>query len=131
MGEAVHVARSEDETATQLEGIPSEFVLGMAGGFCAAAGLGIVASQEMKQVRALELHGGIGFALLVNEEREGDAGFFAESTSVEAVAEPDGGQVGAAIPESLFVRAQLRDMLAAEDSTIMAQENDHGRLADP
>jgi hypothetical protein len=85
----------------------------------------------MKQVCAFEFHDGIGFALFVNEQGKGDARFFAKSTSINAIPEPHSSQVGSAVPEALLVRAQLRDVFAAEDSTVVAEKNDHSRLADP
>jgi hypothetical protein len=33
--------------------------------------------------------------------------------------------------KSLFIGAQLRDMLAAKDSTVMPQEDEYGRLPQP
>lgn len=131
MGEAVKITRSEDKTSAQLEWIPPELVLRVPGSFGAGAGLGIVASQKVKQVCAFQFHRGVGFALFVNEQGKGDARFFAERTSVNAIPEPYGGQVGPAVPEGLIVCAQLRDVFSAEDSTVMAQEDDDCGLADP
>jgi hypothetical protein len=131
VGEAVQVPGAEDETAAQLKGIPSEFVLRVAGGFGAGPGFGVVSSEQVEQVRAFELHDGIGFTFFVNEQREGDACFLAKSAGVSAIAKSNGGQPGTAIVEGLFVGAQLRDMLAAKNSTVVAQENHHCRLADP
>ena len=85
----------------------------------------------MKQVCGIEFHGGISFAFFVNQQREGDARFFAKSARVDAIPQSHCRQVRAAIVESLLMRAQLRDVLAAEDSTVMTQENNHCRLADP
>ena len=131
MGEAVHIARSEDKTAAQLEWIPPELVLRMTGGFGAGARFGIVASQQVKQVRALEFHGGIGFAIFVNKQWEGNSCLLAKSAGIDAVPKPHRGEVRSAVAESLLVRAQLRDVLTAKDSTVMAQENNHRRLSDP
>ena len=131
MGEAVHIAGAEDKTASQLKGISSEFVLRMTGGFGTDACLGVVASQQMKQICAFKFHYGIGFASFVDEKWEGDAGFLAKSKSINAISEPHSDQIGSAVPEGLLVRAQLRDVLTTEDSTVVAQENYHGRLADP
>ena len=131
MREPVHVARAEDKTAAQLEGIPSEFVLRMTGGFGTGARLGIITTQQMKQICAFELHYGIGLAFFVDEKREGDARFLAKGARVETIAQTDSRQVRPAIAEGLLVRAQLRDVLAAEDSTVMPQKNYHCRLADP
>jgi hypothetical protein len=131
MGKAVDIARSEDKTAAQLEWIPPELVLRMTGGFGEGARLGIVASQQVKQVRALEFHGGISFAIFVNEQWEGDSCLLAKSAGIDAVPKPHRGEVRSTVAESLLVRAQLRDVLAAKDSTVMPQENNHCRLPDP
>lgn len=131
MGEAVDITWAEDKTTSQLERISPELVLRMPGSLGTGAGLGIVIAPEVKQVCAFEFHDGIGFALFVNEQGKSDARFLAKSTSINAVSKPHSSQVGAAVSEGLFVRAQLRDVLAAEDSTVMAQENNHGRLTHP
>ena len=91
MGEAVYVAWPEDKASSQLEGVLSEFVLRMSGGFGACARLGIVSSQQVQQVCAFKLHGIVNFALFVNEQREGNAGLLAKSASVDAISEPHGG----------------------------------------
>jgi len=85
----------------------------------------------MKQVCALEFQGGISLALFVNEQRKGNSGFLSKSASIDAISQAYGCQVSPAIPEGLFVGAQLRDVLAAKDSTVMAQENNHRGLAEP
>ena len=131
MGEAVHIAGAEDKTAAQLKGIPPEFVLRVSGGFGAGPGFGVVSSEQVEQVCALEFHGGISFTFFVYEQRESDARFLAKGAGVSAIAKSDGGQRGAAIAEGLFVGAQLRDVLAAKNSTVVAQENHHCRLAEP
>ena len=48
-----------------------------------------------------------------------------------AVAQSDGGQRGSFVMEGLLAIAQLRDMLAAEDSSVVAEKNDHGGTAGP
>ncbi len=47
------------------------------------------------------------------------------------VAQANGCQGGAFFAELVFVFAQLRDVLSAEDSTIMPQEHHHGRTRTP
>src|SRR6266568_4253257 len=121
---------SEQGTSTRVGGA-LRGVLRVPGGLGPGAGLGIVASQQVKQVCALQFHGGIGFALLINEQGESDACFVAKSASIGAIAKSYGCQGRAAVSESLFAGAQLRDVLAAEDSTIVPQEDHHGGLADP
>ena len=131
MGEPVDVAGAENKTAAQLERVSSQFVLRMTGRFGAGTGLGVVTSQQMKQVCALEFHGGIGVAFLVNKKRKSNPCFITKCTCIDAVAESHRGQSRAAIAEGLLMRAQLRDVLAAEDSTIVAQEYNHRWLVDP
>jgi len=131
MLEPVHVTGAEDKTTAQLKKISPELMIRMPGGFSASARLGIVASQQVKQVSAFELHGGIGFTLLVNQQGKGNARFLAESACIHAITKPHGGQMGSSVPENLFMGAQLRDVLAAEDSAVMAQENYCRRLPDP
>ena len=131
MGESIHVPRAEDKTAAQLERISPKFMLRVTCGFGASTSFGVVASQQMKQVGALEFHDGIGLALFVDEQREGDSRFLAESPGIGAIPKPHGSQVCPAIAKGLLMRAQLRDVLAAEDSPVMTQENHHCWLAYP
>ena len=133
MSETVHVSRSKDKTAAQLERVSSEseIVLRVPSGSGADASLGIVASQQVKQVCAPQFHGGIGFALLINKQREGDARFLAKSAGIDTIAKSYGCQGCAAVSEGLFVGAQLRDVLTTENSAVMAQESYHRRLAHP
>jgi len=131
MGKSIQVARAKDEASSQLEGVFAQFVLRVAGSLGASASLGVVASQQVQQIGALEFHGIVRFTLFVNEQREGDPGLVAKSARVDAVTKPDGGQGSAAVLEGLLVSAQLRDVLAAKDSAVMAQENEHSRLAEP
>ena len=42
------------------------------------------------------------------------------------VAEADGGEGGPELPELVLVLAQLRDLLTAEDSAVVPQENNYG-----
>ncbi len=103
----------------------------MSGGFGAGTSLGIIASQQVKQVCAVEFHGVVRFPLFVNEQRKGNARFLPKSACIDAIPKPHGGQGRSPVPEILFVRAQLRDVLATKDSPVVAQEDNHGRLAEP
>ena len=85
MLEPVHVTGAEDKTTAQLKKISPELMIRMPGGFSASARLGIVASQQVKQVSAFELHGGIGFTLLVNQQGKGNARFLAEGACIHAI----------------------------------------------
>jgi len=131
VGETIDISRSEDEAAAELEGILAEFVLLVAGGAGALAALKIVAAKKMKQIGGTQVGNGVRLALFINEQRKGDAGLLAEKAGVVAVAEADGGEGSAFVPEDLLVFAQLRDMLAAKDSAVVAEKNDDGRPAFP
>jgi hypothetical protein len=119
----VTIARGEDETASELKGVLAQFVLSISSTASAFTGGGVVAAKQVEQIGGPQSGGAIGEALFVDEQRKGDAGLFAEEAGVVFVAESDGGDAGSAVFEFRFVRAQLRDMLAAEDSTIVAEES--------
>jgi len=91
----------------------------------------IVFTKKVEQVRALQLHRLVRFALFVHQQRKRNACLLTKSFSVGEVAKADGCKCRAALSKCFFACAQLRDMLAAEDSTVMAQENDDRRLPQP
>ena len=128
MRKAVHVAWPENETPAKLKRIFSQWVLRMPGGLGACARPGIVLAQQVEQARVPQLQRLVGFAFFVHQQRKADAGFVAEGAGIGAIAKPDRGQPSSAFSKRLFVRAQLRDVLTAENSTVMPQEDDHRRL---
>jgi hypothetical protein len=65
--------------------------------------------------------------LLVDEKRKTDSCFLAEEPCIVHVAQPYGGKLGFLLAKLLFMRAQLRDVFATENSTIVTQKNQHGR----
>ncbi len=131
MGEAIHVAGTENEAPAELEGILAEASLLVTGGIGTFASCLVVASEDVQQSSGAKPRNAIGRALRVHQEREGDAGVLAEKAGVVLVAEPDGGKVCALFAKRLFVFAQLRDVLAAEHSTIVSQKHDHCRTIRP
>ena len=131
MNETIDISRSEDEAAAELEGILAEFVLLVAGGAGALAAFEIVAAKKMKQISGTQVGDGVRLALFINEQRKGDAGLFAEKACIVAVTKTDGGERSAFVQEGLLVFAQLRDVLAAKDSAVVAEKNDDGRAALP
>jgi hypothetical protein len=131
VGETVDVPRSEDETSAELKRVRAEGMLAMAAGAGAIPGCRIVAAQDMERARHSEANRTIGGALFVDEKREGDAGLVAKKTGIGPVAESDGGQARSAVEEGLLVFAQLRDMLAAENSAVVAKEDEHCRRSFP
>jgi hypothetical protein len=131
MGETIDISGGEDEATAELEGILAKFVLLVAGGAGALAALKIVAAKKVQQIRGPKVSDGVRLTIFINEQRKGDAGFFAEKTGIVAVAEANGGEGSAFVHEGLLVFAQLRDMLAAEDSAVVAKKNDDGGPAFP
>jgi len=131
VGEAVDVAWAEDKGAAKLEGIPAEFVLMMAGGAGAVAALEIVAAEEVEKVGFAEIGEFVGLAVGVDEEGEVDFGFFLEEAGVAGVTEADGGKGGVLFAKGRLVFAQLRDVFAAEDSAVVAEEDENGGIGFP
>jgi hypothetical protein len=97
--EEVFVSWREHKATAELHGIFAQLVLFVSGGLGAAAGLRIFPAEKMEQGSALEADSFIGFALVVNQKRKMDAGFFAEEAGVFRVAQADHGQAGAFLPK--------------------------------
>ena len=123
----VAIAGSEYEAPSQLEGIPAELVLSMAVPAGAFAGGGVIAPKKVEQRGAAQSGDAIGVAFLIDEQRECDSGFFSEEAGIVLVAQSDCGDAGAFTLEISLVLAQLRDVLAAEDSAIVPQKGQHRR----
>ena len=64
---------------------------------------------------------------LIHQQRKADASLRPKRLRVAEIAQPDGRQRRSLIPKGLLMIAQLRNVLAAEDSPIMPQESDHRR----
>jgi len=127
----IHIPRSEHEAAAELKGILSQLILPVASRARAFAARFVFAPQHVQKVGATQTGNAVRLALLIDQEREPNARVLPELARVIRVAESDGRQLGAPLAESLLVFAQLRDVLAAEDSTVVAQENYHRRLPLP
>jgi hypothetical protein len=106
-------------------------MLMMACGARAFSRCGIFASQEMQEVGGPQFRSAIGLAGFINQQRKGDARFFTEQPSAIAVAESHHGKRRTPVPERLLMFAQLRDVLAAKDSSVVAEKNEHGRSRVP
>lgn len=126
MGEAVHVPGAKDEAAAQLERIFAEFVLSEAGEAGALPGGRVIGTEDVEDVRFAQPRCLVHRAGFVDQQREGDAGLLAEMAGIVGAAQSDRDYIGTFFPEPGFVVAQLRDVLAAEDSTPVAQK-DHRR----
>jgi hypothetical protein len=129
--EAVDVAGAEDEAPAELEGVGSEFVLAMPGCARPLAGGRIVPAEEVQQIRGTQFRHPVSFALLVDQERKGDARILAKRAGIMPVTQPDGRQSRSLLPNGLLVFAQLRDVFPAKDSTVVAEEDQHSGLAGP
>lgn len=103
----------------------------MASSFGALASKRVVFAKEMQQRCFLQPHSPIGFALFVNQKWKGDSSLFAESTGIVSIAKPNCGEPCSFVFELLYVLAQLRDVLTAENSTPVAKEHQDCRLVGP
>ena len=79
----------------------------------------------MKERAVQQANSAICTPLGIDQKGKRDSGLLAKDLGVVCVAQADGGQPSAFIAECLFVVAQLRDVLAAEDSSVVAKEGDH------
>jgi hypothetical protein len=131
MGEAIDISWAEEEAATELKRIPAQFVLTMAGGASAVTALEIIAAKYVKQIGHTQVGDCVGLALFIDEQGKVNSRFFPENTRIIAVAQADGCQGSTFVEEGLLVFAQLRDVLAAENSAVVAKKNDDSRLALP
>jgi hypothetical protein len=85
----------------------------------------------MQQGSVAQANSFVGLALVVDEKRELDAGFIAEEFRVAGIAQSNNSNVCAFLFEFFFKCAQLRDMLAAKNSPIVAQKDQDGWSALP
>ena len=131
MCEAIDVSRSEDEATAQLKRIHPQFVLMMPRRLGAIAALEVVAASKMQQVGGAQIDNRVRLALFVHQQGKSDFRFFPENPRIVAIAKANRGERSAFIQEGLFVFAQLRDVLPAENSAVVPKKNDHCRLALP
>lgn len=124
--EQVFVPGSKYKTAAKLQRIFSQAMLLVSCGLGPLARLQIVFAQKVEQGSVAQANGFVGFALVIDQKRELDAGFLAEELCIAGITQPDHGQMGAFLLELSFKFAQLRDVLSAEDSTVMPKEDHHG-----
>lgn len=131
MREAVNIAGAKNEACTKLEGIFAKFMLTVARCVGTFARNGVVATQQVKQVRALQFGGAVRNALHINQKRKRDASLFPEYSRIMKIAHPNRSEIRSTRLDFSLMLAQLRDVFAAEHSAVMAQENDDGRLRLP
>jgi hypothetical protein len=114
-----------------LHGVFAQAVLGVSAGLVALAGGYVVFADQMEESCLFQFDGLIGFAAFVDEQRELYPGFFPEGLRIVGIAQAYGGQTGSFVTECRLRLAQLRDMLAAEDSAVMTQEDQYYRVIRP
>ena len=95
VSEVVQVPRAEHERPAELERIFTQCVLAMAGSFRPFARGCIVAAQKMEDVRLLQAEDTVSLAFLVDEQREINAGVFAEGARVFHAAQSDSDKASA------------------------------------
>jgi hypothetical protein len=131
VGEAIDIPWAKDETTAQLKGIQPKFVLTMPGDASAIAALEIVAAKYVKHIGDAQVGEFVSLALLVDKQGKVDSRIFLENTRVVAIAKADGCEGSTFVEEGLLVFAQLRDVLTAKNSSIVAKKNDDCRLVLP
>ncbi len=103
----------------------------MSRGARARPGLRVFPFKEMQYVRRLQPRGAVCAAILVDQKRKRDSRFVAKQARVVAVSQPHGGEAAAGRSKFPLALAQLRNMLAAEDSAVVAKKHDGGGLLLP
>ena len=85
----------------------------------------------MEDIRLLQAENTIGGEVLVDNQRKLNAGLCSKGASVFHAAEADRDNAGTPRFDLRLMRAQLRDVLTAENSTPVAQEDDDRWLLRP
>jgi len=85
----------------------------------------------VQQIRGAQFRCAIRLALFVNEQGKVDSSLFAENLRIAPVAKTDGRERSSFGTKRRLVLAQLRDMLATENSPVVAQKYQHCRRRSP
>lgn len=131
MGEAVDIARAKDEACAELEWVFAQFMLAMAGSIGTFARNRIIATQQVKQISAIQFGGAVCDAFHINQKRKRDSSLFPKCTGIVKIAHPNCREIRSARLDFALMLAQLRDVLAAEHSAVVAQEDNDGRFRLP
>jgi hypothetical protein len=127
----IAIVRGEHEASSQLKRILAELVLAMSILLGSSAGGHVIRAKDLEEVAHPQSGDAIRNAFFINEQRKGDASLLPEESAIVLVTQPDGGDAGSLLTKFRLVLAQLRDMLAAEDSTIVPQKNHNSRRFGP
>jgi hypothetical protein len=127
----VDVARSENKTSPELKWILARFVLMMSGCAGSFPRHCIVTAKNVQEGAAQQTRRSICLPLAVNQKRERDSAFLAKHLGIVRITQADGRQPGSFLAECSFMVAQLRDVLAAEDSSVVAKKGDHRGVVGP
>jgi hypothetical protein len=131
VGEVIDIPRAKNEAAPQLKGMQSQMVLTVAGRTGVLATLKIIATKNVKQGGDAQVRDGVRLAMYVDKQRKVDSCFFLENASIIAVAKADGREGSSFVEKRLLLFAQLRDVLTAKNSSVVAKKNEDHRLALP
>lgn len=131
MHEEIAVSRSEDERAAELERIAAEPMLSVPLAPRAGARRDVRAAEDLDESPAPKPGGAVGEAMLVDQERKREIRLVAKGRRVLLPPEPDRGEAGARPNDLRFPVAQPGDVLAAEDSAVVAQEREDDGTARP
>jgi len=129
--ESIHVPGPKDEAGAKLKWVLPQFVLRVAGCARSLARFRIVAAQKMKEISGLQLRSAIGLPEFINQKRKRNACLIAKLAGIDSVSQTNCDNSCTLVANRFLVLAQLRGMLAAENSSIVAQENDDRRLFVP
>ncbi len=127
----VPISRAEHKASAKLEGVDAQAMLLMATGASARARGGVIPPQQMQDVSRFEACGFVRNPVFVNQQRKRDPRFFPKEPGVVRIAQPDGSQPRSRLFEFVLVLAQLRDVLTAEDSSVVTEKNHDRRPALP
>jgi|RhiMetdeSRZDD1v2_1073273.scaffolds.fasta_scaffold1614441_2 hypothetical protein len=111
--------------------MPTGAVLTVSGPPCPDSGPGIVATEDVKQRCDSQFCGAIGLTVLIDQQGEANTGIVAKSTRVTDIAESHRDETGAGRVKILCAVAQLRDVLPAEDSSIVPEKHHYCRMIGP
>lgn len=128
---SVHISGPKHKTSAQLKWIPPKLVLMVSVGAGAIACRKIVPPQPVKNIRRLQLQRVVRLLLVINQKWKRDPRLFPKHFCILRIPKTDRRQCRSLPPNLMLMRAQLRDVFPAENSTVVSQENHHRRLRRP